>query len=191
MDNQIKKYISLEEAKKYCKYSQEYLGLRARQGKLKAVKFGRNWLTTKEWLEEYLKHIEDYRNNINSKTQCNENVSRYIIPGLSAPRFGFVVALVFVLFATSIVFGKESFKNVFEDLDPYVQKVSRVGDIVVGQGAVKVVAIGDTLVDGAIDVAVEGAVKVSNISLPSVSMPRISSLPDLSWKQAGIGDIFE
>ena len=32
-------YISLTEASVNCKYSQEYLSLRARQGKLKAVKF--------------------------------------------------------------------------------------------------------------------------------------------------------
>ena len=48
------KYISLQEATKFCNYTQEYLSLRVRQGKLKAVKFGRNWVTKKEWLEEYL-----------------------------------------------------------------------------------------------------------------------------------------
>ena len=46
-------YISLQEATKYCSYSQEYLSLRARQGSLEAVKFGRNWVTKKEWLKEY------------------------------------------------------------------------------------------------------------------------------------------
>jgi hypothetical protein len=47
-------YISLQQATKYCDYTEEYLSLRARQGKLKAVKFGRNWVTKKEWTEEYL-----------------------------------------------------------------------------------------------------------------------------------------
>jgi len=47
------KYISLNQAAKCCSYSQDYLKLRARQGKLKAVKMGRNWFTTREWLEEY------------------------------------------------------------------------------------------------------------------------------------------
>ncbi|MEK9153146.1 MAG: hypothetical protein AAB723_00930, partial [Patescibacteria group bacterium] len=37
----------------YSGYSQEYLSLRARQGKLKAVKIGRNWLMAKEWIDEY------------------------------------------------------------------------------------------------------------------------------------------
>ena len=48
-----KKYISLKEATRYCPYSQDYLKLRSRQGKLKAVKIGRNWFTTIEWLELY------------------------------------------------------------------------------------------------------------------------------------------
>lgn len=53
-------YITLQEATKYCDYSQEYLSLRARQGKLMAVKFKRNWLTKKEWLKEYLEQPSNY-----------------------------------------------------------------------------------------------------------------------------------
>jgi len=62
MDKQdIKDYITLQEATQYCQYSQEYLSLRARSGKLKAVKFGRNWTTKKEWLNEYLATVEEYK----------------------------------------------------------------------------------------------------------------------------------
>jgi hypothetical protein len=65
--NDIKrKYISLKEASESCTYSQEYLSLRARQGKLKAVKFGRNWVTTKEWLDEYLAISAEDNNHQNS-----------------------------------------------------------------------------------------------------------------------------
>ena len=63
MKNDIKnksEYISLKEATKYCDYSQEYLSLRARQGKLKAVKIGRNWVTKKEWIEQYLNSPNSY-----------------------------------------------------------------------------------------------------------------------------------
>lgn len=51
-------YISLKEAEKYCPYSQEYLSLLARRGKLSAVKFQRNWMTTQDAIKEYLKEIE-------------------------------------------------------------------------------------------------------------------------------------
>jgi hypothetical protein len=54
-------YISLTEASKLCAYSQEYLSLRARQGKLKAIKMGRNWVTTQEWLEDYIKQIKQIK----------------------------------------------------------------------------------------------------------------------------------
>jgi hypothetical protein len=51
----VEKFISLSEASKLCDYSQEYLSLRSRQKKLKSKKIGRNWFTTEQWLNEYLK----------------------------------------------------------------------------------------------------------------------------------------
>ncbi|MBI5002261.1 Fic family protein [Candidatus Woesearchaeota archaeon] len=48
-----KEYISLQEATKYCDYSQEYLSLLARRGLLEAVKFQRDWMTTREAIKEY------------------------------------------------------------------------------------------------------------------------------------------
>jgi len=47
-ENSQPNYISLKEVAKYsgC-YPQKYLSLRARQGKLKAVKLARNWVTKK------------------------------------------------------------------------------------------------------------------------------------------------
>jgi hypothetical protein len=58
-------YISLQEATEYCQYSQEYLSLRARQGKFKAKKIGRNWVTTKEWIKEYVVSLK--QNNDENK----------------------------------------------------------------------------------------------------------------------------
>jgi len=46
-------YISLKEATRYCDYSLEYLSLLARKGQLPAVKFKRDWMTTREAIEEY------------------------------------------------------------------------------------------------------------------------------------------
>ncbi|HNV97132.1 MAG TPA: hypothetical protein PKL13_02320, partial [bacterium] len=72
--NQKEIYITLAEATKYCSYSQEYLSLRARQGKLKSVKIGRNWKTKKEWVEEY------ERQNLNEEILENniEKVEEFI-----------------------------------------------------------------------------------------------------------------
>lgn len=49
------KFITLKEASKVCPYSAKYLNLLARQGKLEAHKEKRNWLTTKEAIEKYIK----------------------------------------------------------------------------------------------------------------------------------------
>lgn len=46
-------YISLRQATRYCDYSLEYLSFLARSGRLAAVKFQRNWMTTREAVEEY------------------------------------------------------------------------------------------------------------------------------------------
>ena len=123
-------YISLQEASKYCSYTQEYLSLRARQGKLKSVKFGRNWVTKKEWLEEYFNKIQ--KSNIKNQKFVNppENlpIEKLPVPKL---RFAFVTALVFVLLTAGIVFGKESFKNVYQDLDPVVREISEATDLAV------------------------------------------------------------
>lgn len=51
-------YVSLSEATRYCGYSQEYLSLLARKGRLEAVKFGRNWMTTKRAVKDYLKGLD-------------------------------------------------------------------------------------------------------------------------------------
>ncbi len=52
-----KMFINLRDAAKYCDYSQEYLSLLARKGKIAAVKINRNWMTTKEAIEEYIKSV--------------------------------------------------------------------------------------------------------------------------------------
>ena len=48
-------YISLAEAAKGTPYSQEYLSLLARKGRLEAIKLGRNWFTTKQAVKRYIK----------------------------------------------------------------------------------------------------------------------------------------
>lgn len=55
------KYISLAELAKTTKFSSKYLNLLARNGKLEAHKEGRNWLTTKEALKNYLEGRERTR----------------------------------------------------------------------------------------------------------------------------------
>ncbi len=47
--------IPLKDAAQYCDYSAEYLSLLARKGKLSAVKLNRNWVTTREAVEEYVR----------------------------------------------------------------------------------------------------------------------------------------
>jgi excisionase family DNA binding protein len=142
-------YISLQEATKYCNYSQEYLSLRARQGRLRAIKFGRNWMTKKEWLNEYLEKVKEWNNNnlkakkiapifteaMAGKPPENlpiadyESGARSLKSPVPLVRFGFLLVLIFVLLIAGITFGEDYFKNVFEIANPYLIKISQVGDL--------------------------------------------------------------
>ncbi|MDP2967277.1 MAG: hypothetical protein Q8N87_02610, partial [bacterium] len=174
-------YISLQEATKFCDYSQEYLSLRARQGKLKVLKFGRNWVTKKEWLQEYLEKVEEYNNNLNNKKETiaapekefilppeqqrgGKKKIYFLRPPKNLPiekspmlRLGFSFALVFVLLITGIVFGKASFQNVYNQASPLVQEFGENFD----KG---VIAISSKLNESAIHFTSEFKVQISKLT---------------------------
>lgn len=66
-----KKYISLTEAAGGTPYSQEYLSLLARKGKLPSKKIGRNWYTTREDVREY---VVQQQKNLLSEIEKKEAV---------------------------------------------------------------------------------------------------------------------
>ncbi|MBI2450415.1 MAG: hypothetical protein HYV47_02680, partial [Candidatus Nealsonbacteria bacterium] len=147
MENQRKeiKYFSLQEATKFCSYSQEYLSLRVRQGKLRGLKLGRNWVTTEEWLKEYLSH----NGNGNAMARfakspqiCGDFANQSRINNIAPPEnlpvgepfflrqvsFGnlrpaFVAALAFVLLIGTVVFGKENLRNIYKEISPIAQSI--------------------------------------------------------------------
>jgi Fic family protein len=57
------KFVSLAEISKSAHFSAKYLNLLARQGKLEAYKEGRDWLTSREAVERYLKNRMRQRKN--------------------------------------------------------------------------------------------------------------------------------
>ena len=50
----LQDYLTLQELSKLYPYSQDYLSLLARRGKIKAKKFGRNWRASKEAVNDYI-----------------------------------------------------------------------------------------------------------------------------------------
>lgn len=130
-------YISLQEATKYCHYTQEYLSLRARQGKLKAKKFGRNWVTKRVWLEEYLETAEDYKIQTNLKKFIAPTgpsikelsvLTLAVSPSPSRLRFAFVTVLLFTLLVGGIIFSKIGLRNSFEILNYNVEELNQSFD---------------------------------------------------------------
>jgi hypothetical protein len=58
MKKEDQQFISLAEAAKMTNYSQDYISLLCRQGKLKAEKLGRNWVTKKDWVYSYVDNTQ-------------------------------------------------------------------------------------------------------------------------------------
>jgi len=86
------------------------------------------------------------------------------------------VALAFVLLATGIVFGKESFKNVYRDIEPYTYIVGGAGDII-AENIVEVTAdialgIPQSFVNVSRDI--NGAISKLGENMAAISMPEIS-----------------
>ncbi len=119
IDDSEEKYISLTKATRYCDYSQEYLSLRARQGKLKAIKFGRNWVTKKEWVEEYVK---EYKN------KNYENVAPLPAEPIEAKlprvRFSFLMALAIVLLTAGVAFGQNGIMETIPRIKSFSDNLS-------------------------------------------------------------------
>ncbi len=56
--NEERMFINLKEAAQHCDYSQEYLSLLARKGRIAAVKINKDWMTTREAIEEYIQNLK-------------------------------------------------------------------------------------------------------------------------------------
>lgn len=121
--------ISLREAAEYTRYSQEYLNLRIRQGKLKGVKIGRNWATTREWMDEYVERINNYKNQRieRKKKKAIPPPSPFtptptsFRPGPRAWSMAITLALIFVLGSVGTIFS-------YPYLEPAIKSI-RISDL--------------------------------------------------------------
>lgn len=95
-------YISLREATEFCTYSHEYLRLRARNNKLKAKKIGRNWVTTRKWLNEYSCQVREYKESLQVKKQSRD----YFFVAL--------MGLALVILTAGFIFGKPAFTGIVD-----------------------------------------------------------------------------
>ena len=65
-------YITLFQATKICSYSEPYLRLRARQGKLKSIKLGKKWMTTADWISDYVMRAKEWNDRVAAKKSLAE-----------------------------------------------------------------------------------------------------------------------
>lgn len=121
--NNMADYISLKEAIKHCDYSQDYLKLRARQGKLKAVKIGRNWVTTKEWVEEYANQPARLTHQLRkTERPVLTKKHRPLLPGFKL--FFLILAVVLTAYLSFLLVNLDYFKvdiKFLADIESFVR----------------------------------------------------------------------
>ncbi len=80
MPEENSEYITLFEAAKCCPYSEPYLRLRARQGKLKSLKLGKKWMTTKAWVSDYTERARAWNEKIAAKKVLKASIDLAAVP---------------------------------------------------------------------------------------------------------------
>ncbi|MFH1328642.1 MAG: hypothetical protein ABIH76_07380, partial [Candidatus Bathyarchaeota archaeon] len=171
-NNSAEGYVSLTDATKLCSYSQEYLSLRARQGKLKALKLGRNWVTKKEWLKDYEVQTEEYKNYVNNQNHVKEKEEKIERVLSNAPdnlpiekfrlnlnfkdvRPILTFSLVFVLLIASSVFGKESLLKSYNEIAQYAEKIDQQIEVAAGNIVKQSKILGQNIEFTARDISLE------------------------------------
>jgi hypothetical protein len=123
------KYISLSKAAQLCPYNQGYLSLRARQGKLKAIKLGRNWMTKEEWLNEYVKKTKKPHSNLKKEKPKPIQKQKQRFNNLN---FNLIIFLAFsVLIFALLTISEQGFLGLFNDAN-YSLKLTSKGLLTLG-----------------------------------------------------------
>ena len=122
------KYISLLEAARIYGCTQKHMALMAREKKLRAIKLGRNWLTTIDWLKEYNKAVEEN----NKKRQIKKAPIKRVIftPQLKsvfrkAIAASLISLLVFTFISTAYIAAKEGSLS----LAPFEQIINKLNNL--------------------------------------------------------------
>ena len=145
MDDKNLELIPLAEASKLTNYSQEYVSLLCRRGKMKGKKMGRNWFTTKEWIDDYINRtggsgeiiipvrIEDEMrgDEINEKKQTNK------ANAMPANSFSLTGKLIFAtvilsVLTSGLVFLKQGFLyGTTEETGNFEQQILKPSDSII------------------------------------------------------------
>src|SRR3989344_559690 len=78
--NDSMKYLSLKTAAQFYGYTRDHLGLMIRQNKLKGKKLGNYYITTNEWVLEYIKNYADPIHSTAKNKLSNRFVSEILSP---------------------------------------------------------------------------------------------------------------
>ncbi|MCG2696390.1 MAG: helix-turn-helix domain-containing protein, partial [Candidatus Portnoybacteria bacterium] len=112
-----KRYISLLEAARIYGCTQKHFALMARQGKLKAIKIGRDWMTTFQWLEEYTNYIDLANGNGGKIPEISQFAKKIFVLSL-------VSVMLFAFFASAYTSFKDGVLQIPKPIEDFIVKIS-------------------------------------------------------------------
>jgi hypothetical protein len=125
------KYISLFEAARLYNCTQKHLALMSRKKRLKSVKLGRNWVTTLEWLKEYIETVErsNGRVKIDGRAKTDKPKTEKLVNiknVFSYKKLVFRVTVVILVFLfISVVYASAKQGVLFSDLKSRAERLSK------------------------------------------------------------------
>lgn len=85
-ENNSEKYLPLKTAAELYGYTRDHLGLMIRQNKLKGIKLGNYYVTTNEWMADYIKNFADSGHPI-SRSKLSNKFLTEILSSKKNPSF--------------------------------------------------------------------------------------------------------
>lgn len=133
MQNIGEEKLSLKDASKLTPYSDEYLGLLIRKGRLEGFKKKGKWYTTREAVESYMRKVAEasyaHQENLNVEVPA-EKIK------MASINFRWALVLVGVIFAGAVLFGAYAYVKSKQDAACLKYKVRKdeAGNIIIEVG---------------------------------------------------------
>ncbi len=204
MNSQNIKYISLFEAAKLTNYSQEYISLLCRQKKMKGAKIGRNWATTKEWIEDYINKTKGNGQNIipikiksaEDKKLGSEASEPSFLSSLAenmpagdsvSPTIGKLIltAIICSLFVSGFIFLQLGFQKETIKINP--PKAIEEAGVNIAQGIVSISDHLNLIKNGSMKLAADEIISASN----SMDIVKSESIKLASYKITAAGNALD
>ena len=126
LDKKDNEFISLTQAAKIFNLNREYLNVLIKRGKLKAEKIGRNYLTTEQWVKQYLQSKKNVNDKITVQQKSRQESSKFLNSFLKQ-KFAISSFVIILLISIFLISSSTFAGKGFNDLAAKAKKTVSTG----------------------------------------------------------------